>query len=275
MSRITVFVDEGGDSGLKDGLHHHGSKYEWLVLAAYIVRTGSIEKTFSTRDHILRECRMRQASSVHYHKMKEDRRKQACDILAGHSARAAVLCSHKSNMREYVNPKLGKMPASKFYNWCTKLLLERVIDFYQNDSKIKKYELEPIDIIFSRMKTHDYEGMFSYFETSNSQHRLGKRKLNPKAWSDAIMQRRNWLVGDHEDHAGLQLADLVASAFYQGVNSSAHNFTTKQAEALKPIMIQGKNGLRRDAGVTLFPLDHQAPIPDQSQSLFKFYDYVF
>jgi hypothetical protein len=277
MSKLTIYIDEGGDSGVKDGLRYHGTRYEWLVLAAYIVRTKNLTNCDVVRNEIINKCKIRQSPDIHYYKMKEDRRQQACEILSKHPAQAIVFLSHKSNMREHQNTILGQTDSQKFYNWCTKLLLERVLEFCHLDSIEKNYPLEPIDIIFSEIKSHDYDGMFGYFENMNLQKIQGKGKLRPKFWLPEMMKRENWRVAAHETNAGLQLVDIVASSFLQGANSNSQSFNPERAKTLKPIIARNKNNIIRGNGVTLWPLPrtHGANIPTEARPLFEFYGYDF
>ncbi|MCC6828286.1 MAG: hypothetical protein IT550_08670 [Novosphingobium sp.] len=90
-SGLTVYIDEGGDNGVKDGLHYHGTRYEWMTLGAYVVRSANSADPVVIRDEILREAKVRQAANLHYYKLKEDRRLQACEILGSKSARAGHL----------------------------------------------------------------------------------------------------------------------------------------------------------------------------------------
>lgn len=283
MTALTVYIDEGGDSGIRDGLHYSSTRYEWFTIAAYVLRTDNTADAQAVRDQILHECRCRQMTDLHYHKLKEDRRSQACRILSGHSARAFVLASHKSNLREHVNPKLGSMSPGEFYNWCSRLLLERVMDFAaldqaaarQRDPQLADRPAPPLELVFSENKGHDYEAMFAYFETCNLQAAGRSFKLKPKAWLPSLMDRSHWSVVPHSDLAGLQLADVVASAFLQGANSNSSNHDASKAMSLSRIMAKDRHGAFANAGVTLWPLSKHGPIPPAARPLFKFYGYTF
>lgn len=274
-SRLTVYIDEGGDNGVKDGLWYHGTRHEWFTLAAYVVRSDNSADLVSVRDELLSGANARQAANLHYYKLKEDRRQQVCGILATKSARAFAFASHKSNMREHVNPKLGMMKAREFYHWCCRLLLERVMEFASLDATAKRYAPAPLELIFSENAGLKYDAMFGYFETITQQARLGQFKLKPKCWVPEMMDRRCWKVEPHAKLAGLQLADVVASAFQQGANSVAANYNTGPAKSLSPIMARGPRNQHCNSGVTLWPLKKQAPIPMEARSLFEHYGYVW
>jgi hypothetical protein len=273
--RLTVYIDEGGDNGVKDGLWYHGTRHEWFTVAAYVIRTDRSADLVRLRDELLSGANARQASSLHYYKLREDRRQQVCELLATQSARAFGFASHKSNMREYVSPKLGTIKAREFYHWCCRLLLERVMEFAAIDAKSKGYAPAPLELIFSENAGLKYDVMFSYFETITQQARLGQFKLKPKYWVPEMMVRDHWKAEPHARLAGLQLADIVASAFQQGANSAASNFNVRPAIALSPIMARDARNHHRNAGVTLWPLKKQAPIPIEARPLFEHYGYAW
>ena len=153
-----------------------------MTLGAYVVRSANSADPVVIRDEILREAKVRQAANLHYYKLKEDRRLQACEILGSKSARAFCFASHKSNMREYVNPRLGRIKAEEYYRWCCRLLLERVHEFALLDSRSRRCDLTPLEIVFSENAGLDYDGMFSYFQTINQQAGLGQFEKKPKCW---------------------------------------------------------------------------------------------
>lgn len=274
-TKLTVYIDEGGDSGVKDGLRYHGTRHEWFTLGAYVVRTEQSAGLVALRDHLLREVNARQVDNLHYYKLKEDRRKQACDILSLHPARAFCFASHKTNMREHINPRLGMLEAEKFYRWCCRLLLERVMEFALNDARTKSYDVSPLEIIFSENNGLNYDAMFSYFEILTQQARLGQYTLKPKCWIPGLMDRKFWKYEPGGKLAGLQLADIVASSFLQGANNAAANHNPEPAKSLAPIIARDSRGSHRNAGVTLWPLEHQARIPTQARPLFEYYGYRF
>lgn len=274
-TRLTVYIDEGGDNGVKDGLRYHGTRHEWFTLGAYVVRTEQSHGLVSLRDELLREANVRQADNLHYYKLKEDRRQQVCDILGTRSARAFCFASHKTNMREHINPRLGMIEAEKFYRWCCRLLLERVMEFALLDAKIKGYTAAPLELIFSENAALNYEGLFGYFETVSQQARIGQFTLKPKCWAPDLMNRAHWKAKSHAKLAGLQLADIVASAFLQGANNAAANHNPAPAKSLSAIIAKDPQGSHRNAGVTLWPLKHQANIPPGARPLFEHFGYTF
>lgn len=260
---------------MKDGLHFSDTRYEWFTLGAYVVRSANEAMAVTTVEDILAMIKGGQRPDLHYARMPLNVRAAACAHLATRPARAFCLLSHKTNMREYTNPTLGQIKASEFYNWCTRLLLERVMYWYEKECTNSDLELLPMRVIFSERGGHDYDHMFSYFERLNDQARRGGFKKKPKAYIPDIMDRSRWSIEPHDKFAGLQLADAIASAFYQAANSKSPNWALGPARALKPIMADGPDDLSKDVGVTVWPLAHQAKLPEASRAIFNEYGYRF
>lgn len=274
-SDLTIFIDEGGDSGVRDGLRFQHSRHEWFSVGAYVVRTNSTDGTVALRDRIMGEARVTQTGSLHYYKLKPDRRLQVCTLLGAHSARAFCLLSHKANLRNYYNEKLGKFDAQKLFNWCSRLLIERIMEFAALDAKLTGQAIGPATFIFSENKGHDYDHMRSYFGTLEHQATQSQMILKPKRWVPNFLVPDRVLVKPHDDLAGLQLADVIASAFLQGANSNANNHDPAPAVALRRIMAKDGRGRIGNCGVTLWPLPTQGPIPETARPLFKAYGYKF
>jgi hypothetical protein len=275
-SGLTVFIDEGGDSGVRDGLRFHHSRHEWFSLGAYIVRNESVGNTVSVRDDLMRIGNVTQSPDLHYYKLKPDRRQQVCEHLGSKPARALCLLSHKTNMRNYYNERLGKFDAIRFYSWCIRLLLERVMEFAETDATENGvHSIGQANFVFSENKGHDYDEMISYFKRLNIQSENNSFFLRPKRWIADFISGENVVVQPHSAVAGLQLADVIASAFLQGANSIAPNHNPQPATSLKPIVARDRDGSRVNSGLTLWPLPSQSNIPTAARPLFEQYGFRF
>lgn len=275
LSDITVFIDEGGDPGVKDGLKFCDTRYEWFTLGAYVIRTENEPNAVATVRKIMEGVKGYQKPDLHYANLPLASRVPACRYIATVPSRAFCLLSHKTNLREYTNPILGKMKSSQFYNWCCRLLLERVMYWYRQQIDNGDVAENPIKIVFSERGGHDYEHMFSYFERLIDQAKHGGFKKKPKCFEASMMNRSHWSIEPHSKIAGLQLADAIASAFYQAANRRSPNWAVEPARALAPIMGERLGGSACDVGVTVWPLYHQAKLPDDTHQIFKHYGYRF
>ncbi len=215
------------------------------------------------------KAKARQAGSLHYAKIGNERREGVCASLATRPVRAFTVASHKTNMRHYVNDRIGSMIESgKFYNWCLRLLLERVTDWAATWQRKELGKIEPIQIVFAHRGGHDYSHLFAYIDLLAMQRRTNKLYLNSRGLDPTLLDRTHWSVIPAEKLAGLQMADTVASAFYQAANTLSPSFDLAPAKALQPIVEGGA-----DRGLTVFPLPHQAIIAEEAKAIFRWYGY--
>ena len=151
----------------------------------------------------------------------------------------------------------------------------RLCGWYADLCATQKEEMSPAKVVFAERGGHDYQHMFSYFDRLRMQTETKTLHLKGKPIPPQLLVRDEWGVAKAESLPGLQVADTIASAFYQAANANSPSWDTKPAEALKPIMAKDARGTRADAGVTVWPLLHQASLPETSKQIFRTYGYVF
>ncbi len=179
-------------------------------------------------------------------------------------------------MRDHINPKLGKLDrADQFYNWCTRLLLERITRWAILWHRDAGTEPEPLQIVFARRGGHDYRHMFAYFETLRMQVAAGTLVLNGGGLQSPMLDQSHWTIEPAEKVAGCQIADTIASAVYQAANSASPVWDMEPAKALRPIIAADQAGLAANLGLTVWPLPHQADVPGASKPFFEHFGYQF
>lgn len=162
------------------------------------------------------------------------------------------------------------------YNWCVRLLLERVTAFCDARSVHDYGEQRKIKIEFSRRGGHHYSQTKAYhyylgFQQEGDKIYLKKREPVTKMLSTDLMADH-----PHYSRAGLQLADTVASAFYQAIDHLGRGeYNVEPAKALGPIMAK-EAGATRDFGVALFPTPAwRAELTPEQRAVFLHYGYDF
>jgi hypothetical protein len=273
---LSINIDEAGDPGARDGLRYRAGRHEWLCLGAVIVRTSRDGDLEDWLGDLRAAARSRQAPALHYARITPERRQSVAQLLATKPCRCAVVVSHKSNLRQYVNPRIGAMLSSaNLYNWCVRLLLERISSWAEPWQLKNVGKIEPLEVNFEERGGHDYEHMFAYIDRLRMQAETGTLFLRGRKLHPEHLDRRSWRAVGKESSAGLQLADTVASAFYQAANIAAPTHDVGPAQALKPVMLTDGVGSHVNSGVTVWPLAHQAPIPEEARAIFEFYGYHF
>lgn len=251
-----AYVDEAGDPGLRKvrPIDADGSS-EWLILSAVVMKA----KREAELDDWLLETKKAIAvdirGALHFRKLSPTRRLAVATRLAGYPVRAFAICSNKKNMRGWRNVRAEKIPSQEwFYNWCLRLLLERLTGFCEFRRHI---DLEgrgcKIKVEFSRRGGHRYSQTRAYTLYLRHQEKgdkvfLKKRQILTDLLSTDLMEDH-----PHWSRPGLQLADIVASAFYSATNTIGPGvWDIEPAKALTPIVAK-ENGSAVDFGVALQP----------------------
>ena len=270
-----VYIDEAGDFGTRtvSPIDPNGAS-EWMILAAIVIRKEDESKAPAWLKSIRDTGKIIQPPSLHFRTLKDWQKAAVCAELAKLRARAFVVISNKRNMRRYSNQAASYISVHKhwFYTWMSRLLLERVTDFCASINLRDGTPDKKIQIEFSRRKDIRRNHFMDYFTRIWSQGNevvLGKRTIN---WEVFDFGNVNFL--DHDSRAGLQLADIVASAFYQSVNMHPHgSCCADYASALKPIVCR-KNGRYLEEGFSVQPYSlEQVRLTNEQKKIFHVYGF--
>ena len=134
---------------------------------------------------------------------------------------------------------------------------------------------DSLKVIFSQRGGHYYGQTKAYWELLKRQSAGGTTHL--QKWEVKHEVLRYSLVDyvPHVNVAGLQLADAVASAFYQAVDVLDVQHDTSSAQALKSKMGR-RAGVIADYGVVLQPTPPwKAKLTEEQKQIFSFYGFEF
>jgi hypothetical protein len=212
-----AFIDEAGDIGTRGTrpMVPMGSS-EWFVLAAVVVSADNEQNCkFWIRD-ILKGIASTQRTDLHFRKLQKWKKQRACALLASYPIRCFVICSNKRSLIDYRNERVEKMRNQDwFYSSLTRYLLERVTKFVAENSMKEHGDVRKIKIIYSDRNGINVGQMAAYYEKLKNQTRSGRMVLNRGnlVWETyhSLLLRR----GKPDTIAGLQCADLLASAFFK------------------------------------------------------------
>lgn len=272
-----AFIDEAGDTGLKAvrPVDPVGAT-EWLCLGALVIRAKHEPEVTNWVHTILSKAGCKR-TDLHYRYLSAPQKRIALGELAQLPLRGFVLASNKKNMRRHRNERAERVRAPQwFYNYCLRLLLERVTDFCYQHALKERAKNRFLKIVYSERAVHSYAQTAAYHELL---------KMQAKADALVLQKRRiRWEVLDwrlaqpvaHTDSAGAQLADLVTSAFYQAADTLLPTkWNNEFARLLEPIMAK-ENGSCMDYGVALQPTPTwKAKLNDRQREIFEFYGYKF
>jgi uncharacterized protein DUF3800 len=274
--RYIAYIDEAGDPGLTKvrPLQPEGAT-EWLSIGALLIKAECEQDTVSWVQSIRQSIELNRGPDIHFRNLNPYRKLRVCQEVAALPVKCFVLLSNKKNMHLHRNERVeNARPSTQewFYNWCIKLLLERISDFVEYNSVRRYGEPKHVQLIFSERGGVRYAQTSEYHELVRSQARSKTTLLTKRMAKWRVLHPASSLVVPHTQNAGVQLADTVASSFYQAANASASGWNTKFAETLEPV-IPAECGQCADYGVTLQPHWNIAKLTKDQQKIFRFYGY--
>lgn len=272
-----LFVDEAGDDGLRRvrPIDANGAS-EWLCIGALLIRADNESAVVDWVREIRSDISATQGPGLHFKKLSPTKRLRACQLLANKPIVGFVVCSNKKNMRGWTNPRAAIQGGRQwFYNYCVRLLMERVTAFCAKDSQKKYGGPRVVKVVFSERGGHNYGQTKAYWQLLKRQAAakttfLGKREINFDVLRYSLVD-----YVPHTQLAGLQLADLIASSFYSSCNTLDAANNPEPAKLFHTRMAR-EAGKVADFGVVLQPSPPwRGELSKDQQAIFRYYGYEF
>jgi hypothetical protein len=183
--------------------------------------------------------------------------------------RIFVVMSNKKNMKGYKNPRCAD-EKNYLYWWLTRLLLERVTKFCAQWSKTIYGEPRPIKLIFSQRGGMSYDRLVSYLGLLRFQSEIGHLYLSDGDLAWQVIDLALIRAIAHKNEAGLQLADVVAGAFYEAVCVDGQRVCEpSRAELLFPRLYRGARGQILGYGVKPMPMPWKMQLTLEQRAFFE------
>ncbi len=271
-----LYIDEAGDDGLAriKPIDPNGAS-EWLCIGGFLTRSNYEAKAVDWVKDLRSQIDATQGPALHYRKLSPTKKDAACRYLSGLPVKAFVVCSHKLNMRGHQNSRAAIRNGKQwFYNYCVRLLMERATEMCLKDSLKHFRQPRPLRVVFSQRGGHSYGQTKAYWEILKRQAAGGTTLLNKREVRHQVLRFNLVDYVPHEQNAGLQLADIVASAFFQSVETSGRRFEVRHAKLLEPIMAKERNVVA-DFGLALQPTNpRDLQLTDDQKLIFRHYGYT-
>ena len=132
-----AYIDEAGDPGLRRiQTQSTPGASEWFIPGCVLVRKSVEPEIPKIVGSWLSDLSVTQRQHLHYRDLSPTKRSAACRLVAENRNVLFVVCSHKKNMEGYRNDNAAAklQEPDWFYNFMTRLLLERVTNFVLRDS---------------------------------------------------------------------------------------------------------------------------------------------
>lgn len=255
-----AYIDESGDDGLQNfrAPGATGGASRWLVISACVVRLSRDLEMVNWRNEILTRMPDKKSRDLHFAKLTHGQKVVAAQCLASKGVRAISVMSDKSTI-----PAEAYQDKNQLYFYLTRYLIER-ISWLCRDLRPKVPEGDGrVQIIFSRRGGMSYANFREYLE------RLRQDRAVRIHWPVIDVTRID--AQDHSRRAGLQLADVVASAFASGIEPNRYgNCEPRYAELLKPIVFN-RNGNYFSYGVKMVPPLESLQLSDEQNRFISLY----
>lgn len=275
----TLFIDEAGDDKverLKPDFPEGNS--EWLCLGGYLIRAEAETELDRRRDQILLSIGGKAGGTLHYRNLKPKNRTLAAKTLVTKTfaARGFVVCSCKKTMLGYHNARAAAASVNDrdyLYNFVARLLLERVTRYVVNAAPSHGIENPKLRIVMASRRGHHFGHFKAYVLQLINQATAGTTYLDTREIDASVL---NWNLIDRapaSQLAGLQLADVLVSAFAQSIERASPHYADKVAMHLRPLMAEKKVPRWRPAskaneGVTFYPATQAVHLLTPEQAVF-------
>jgi len=276
-----AYIDEAGDPGIERVRpRDEPGASEWLVIGAILIEAANEAEPVQWVRSILDGVGSRQRPALHFRELREWQKPLACQKLATLPVNLFVMTSNKKNMRGHRNDRAAAksnplVAKQYFYNYCLRLILERITDCVLRHSLQTYGEPRHVKIIFSKRGGHNYAHTFVYNETLKNQARSKTTWLRKREIKWEVVDLRLQEDAPHTTNAGLQLADIVASSFFQAVDVLPPTvWDVRNAKLLLPRMAR-EAGFFHDYGVVFQPNPRMtdAELLPQQKEIFEFYGF--
>jgi hypothetical protein len=272
---FVAYIDESGDHGTRTiGSRSRPGPSEWFVLGAVVISAQQERNVGLWKREAITSFGYTQRTDIHFKELTDQRRTLSCQALASRPVRLFVAMSNKKNMQNYRNDRPRHHP-DWFYRWMTRILLERVTLFCSKWATRRSLPDRKVKLIFSRNSWINYERTKTYLAYLEDQSRLGTmfNRTGDICWD--VMDLSLMTAVSHKNEAGLQFADVLASAFYRGValDNKARECDPSFAALLKDRVYAPSRDDFLGNGLKTMPALPQMGLLPQQRALFQLYGY--
>jgi hypothetical protein len=226
--------------------------------------------------HVKAGIQSTQSRQLHFRTLSDAKKLAACSMIAERNVQAFAMCSHKPNMQGHRNDAAATVgPRGWFYNWCIRLLLERITDFVERDSKARFGEPRVVKLVFAERGGVRYHWLDDYIRRLMLQSKTATLVLDKRDVKATVLDRKMVEVVPAHSSAGCQLADAIASAFHCAADAAGPRWNIEPAIALEPIMPK-EAGYYHDYSVSLQPsFFRTTSLTTKQKMIFEHYGYDF
>jgi hypothetical protein len=186
---------------------------------------------------------MEDAEALHFKDVRPERREQVVQCFTADPSlfRAVLIMVHKPSLAD---PETFN-ESNRLYFYFTRYLLERVSWLCRDsrEQRLKEHGDGTARVVFSSMDEVSHDRIRNYLSDL-------QRKTTTIDWG--VIRPDLFITRKPSQHAGLQIADSLASGFFCGDHPTDHKRSPRWCEMWKP-MLYSRNSKYRGYGIKIFP----------------------
>lgn len=209
---FVAYVDESGDEGFKFLPDEQGSS-RWFVLSALVVRKENDLQMVALARQARELLKKPPKKPLHFRELKHEQRVPLARLIGAAQVRTVNVLVHKPSIPE---PEVFQQQAYALYRYATRLLLERV-SWLCRDNRRTGVGDGQVELVFSNRSAMSYDDLRDYL----AQLRDGQAEREVRVdWN--VVDPAHIRAINHDQLAGLQLADAVASGLFYAVHRNPY-----------------------------------------------------
>lgn len=219
----------------------------WLVLSAVVFR----KENDLDAVQLLRDARTllgkQDRKALHFRYLKHEHRVPYARAIGKSRLRTVSVLIHKPSIKE---PEIFQSEKFRLYRYATRLLLERVSWLCRDNRKPQEGD-GTAEITFSNRSIMSYDDLRSYLKHLHETSEARDIRVN---WSVVLPDQVKAV--NHDQLAGLQIADAVASGFYFAVNRNPYDeVEDRYVRLMARTIYRHRGGVLEGYGVKFWPDD--------------------
>lgn len=236
---FVAYIDESGDEGFTFRDDGSGSS-RWFVLSALVVRKENDLLMVKAAREARELIRLGDKKPIHFCKLRHEQRTPVSRIVGGLPVRTVSILIHKPCISD---PEIFQQQAYSLYRYASRLLLERVSWLCRDEHDGKRGDGR-VELIYSNRSAMSYDDLRGYISQLHQGRSAQQVTIAWDVVSESLVRAVN-----HDQMAGLQLADVVASSVYQAVNPNFYGDTEESYLANLKRTIYRHKGQRKGYGL--------------------------
>lgn len=208
---FVAYIDEAGCEGFKFLPNEQGSS-RWFVLSALVIRKQHdlqlVELAKQARELLRKEPR----KPLHFRDLRHEQRVPLARLLAQAPVRSVNVLIHKPSIAE---PEIFQQRPFQLYRYATRLMLERVSWLCRDHRRTGDGDGR-VELVFSNRSAMSYDDLREYLCRLRDDPGQS-RNIEWELLAPELLRAVN-----HDQLAGLQLADALASGVFYAVHRSRY-----------------------------------------------------